>query len=263
MKIKLSDLDLPEKDLRATIDREALEELADSMREHGQLQPIGVRRKSDGRYEVVFGARRTRAARLNEWSEIDAALTELDNDTATASAKLIENVQRESLTPIEEAYGLVELVGDEEPNFRQLQRQTGKSREWINSRLILVTLPDDIQQALQANQINIGVAKALGTIENHDIRLQYLQYAAENQITADQAKQWAYAAAAAAEGHIAIQNYDENMLEQRADAPVVHQMWNCFICRDAHKQTDCSMHVICRGCLHTISSTRESVTPNP
>lgn len=263
MKIALDKLRLPEKDLRAAIDREALEELADSMKEHGQLQPIGVRRLHDDIFEVVFGARRTRAATLLGWETINAALTELGDDTATASAKLIENVQRENLTPIEEAYGILELIGDEEPNFRQLQRQTGKSREWIRSRLALTLMPDDIQQAVQAGAVSQGVAKALATIENDEIRKQYLEYAAENNITADDAARWAAQAAAAATGQTVMQHFEEDLLQQREDAPVVYQMWNCFLCREANRQIDCSMHVICRGCLGTISKTRETVTAAP
>src|SRR5438445_4373136 len=125
MKILLDQIDLPEHDLRATVDEDALDEPAASLRDHGQRQPIGIRETMNGRYEVVFGARRTRASRLIGWTVIEPNMISNDVHEAYAAKKLIENVQREELTPIEEAYGILALIWAYVADVRSLHRQTG------------------------------------------------------------------------------------------------------------------------------------------
>lgn len=270
MLLPIDAITLPTKDLRATVDQDALEELADSMRDNGQLQSIGVRPlpgvrdwfdfvdgdrinhhefiSNGGRFEVVFGARRFRAALLNDWDQIKAEIVDDHDETSTAKNKLIENVLRENLTPIEEAYGLVELVGDDGPNFRRLQEQTGKSREWIRNRLELVTMPDDLQQAIQGGFIGVGVAKAFAGIDDDDVRRQFLEYACNNPMTADDARRWAANADAAKTGIHTMLEHDEQLAEQLANMPYVPQLWNCFGCKQPREQTECNMLVICRSC---------------
>lgn len=256
MNIELTKITLPTKDLRADIDQDALDELADSMRDNGQLQAIGVRQIGDDRYEVVFGARRTRAAQMLDWTTIRAEILTGIDDTNTASQKLIENVQRQDLTPIEEAYGLLELIGDDEPNFRRLQQQTGKSRDWIRNRLELILMPEDLQDAVQTGLLGVGVAKALSIIEDDDLRASYLDYAATNNMTAADARAWASNWQAAATGVAAIQDYERTLEEKTEGMPYVPQLWNCFVCREPRQQTECSMHVICRHCQPTITAGR-------
>lgn len=256
MNIALATISLPEKDLRAAIDQDALDELADSMRDNGQLQAIGVRRIGQDSYEVVFGARRTRAAIMLGWTEIRAEILDGIDETNTASQKLIENVQRQDLTPIEEAYGLLELIGDDEPNFRRLQSQTGKSREWIRQRLELLLLPDDLQDAIQTDTLTIGVAKAFSIIEDPELRQSYIEYATANSLTAADARAWASNWQAAATGVAAVQDFERTLEERTEGMPYVPQLWNCFVCREPRQQTDCSMHVICRQCQPIITAGR-------
>ena len=278
MKIPLSQLRLPEKDLRATIDPESIEELADSLTTRRQLQSIGVRPldwalynspydpdddhvnsayiEAGGTCEVVFGSRRYRAALLNEWTHLKAEFVNDADDENTAADKLIENVQREALTPIEEGYGLLELIGDDEVNLRKLHKQTGKSRDWIRNRLELVTMPDDLQQAVQRGLLGVGVAKAFATIQNDDLRAQYIEYAAENNMTAETARRYADMVDAAETGISTMVEHEEQRAADRAAMPYVPQQWTCFGCLQQRAQTECSQPTICRTCLSTISRGR-------
>ena len=263
MNISLDRIELPGRDLRAHVDEDALDELAASLRDHGQLQPIGVRAIDGERFEVVFGARRTRAARLLKLTEIRADIIE---DTATSSShakKLIENVQRLDMTPIEEAYGLLDLIGDGAVDLRELQRQTGKGRQWIQTRLELAALPEDLQGAVQAGVISIGVARAFGTISNPEVREQYLKSAIENGCTADQAQIWAHQAQFAESGIMAMTNYAsaDNVILQTPQ--VVDQQYSCFICAQLQSWRRVNTLVVCGTCQDAIATTRTPAETDP
>jgi len=285
MRIELRHIDLPVKDLRATIDEESLDELADSLRDRGQKQAICVRPirpsnnghaihvdprqdfdgfiESGGRFEVVYGARRYRAANLIGWSEINAEIAESDSDIDTAADKLIENVQRQDLTAIEEAYGLLELIGDGEADVRKLQRQTGKSRSWILTRLDLVAMPEDMQGALQAGVISIGVARELSLIDNAEIREQYTRHAVENGCTAELARIWVSQSHAAAGALVAI---DELATREDLHGPkpgTVDQHYDCFICQQTNSWRRINTLVICAPCQEVILSQRHTSVPDP
>lgn len=254
MKISLDLIDLPELDLRASVDEDALDELADSLRDHGQLQPIGVTAKDDSRYEVVFGARRTRAARMLNWSTIEANVREASTGTANDAAKLIENVQRLEMTPMEEAYGIAALVGDDEIDIRKLQRQTGKGRAWIITRLDLIAMPDDLQQAVQDGSLSIGVAKEFSAIENEEVRRQYIDAAKENGCTASQARVWATQAHFAESGIMAM---NQHILDTELKPDLSETMdrnYNCFVCKGVHSWRRISTVVICGSCIDAIGA---------
>lgn len=263
MKISLAKIDLPTKDLRATIDEDALDELADSMRDRGQLQPIGIRATAGDRFEVVFGARRYRAAKLNGWTEIEANITEAHDDENTAADKLIENVQRQDLTPIEEAYGIFELIGDDPPDIRKLQRQTGKSRAWILSRLELIELPEDIQGAVQAGVLGLGVAKALATIENQQVREQYTQHAVDNGCTTDLAQIWANQAKFAEAGIIAVEQLETRNRQILDQSPIAEQHYNCFVCSTSTSWRRVNALMVCGDCQDAVTSNRHTYDADP
>ncbi len=264
MKIKLSLLDLPERDLRANVDEDALDELAASLRDHGQLQPIGVKEKIDGRYEVVFGSRRTRAARLIAWDEIEGALIEMSPSHSSDAKKLIENVQRLDMTPIEEAYGLTDLIGDGEINVRELQRQTGKSREWVRTRLDLIELPEDLQGAVQAGVLGVGVAKAFGRIANPIVREQYIKAAVENGCTTDQAIVWAGQAQFAESGIMTMEQIQREGIDLTQQPPIMDQHYDCFLCHTLTNWRRVNTLVICGTCQDAvISSHQDDKRPSP
>lgn len=271
MQIKLSELRLPTHDLRVTIDADALDELADSLRDQGQLQAIGVRIAGENEYEVVFGARRTRAAKSLGWETIRAEILDEASAETNAAAKLIENVQREALTPIEEGYGLIALIADGETDIRYLQRQTGKSREWIKNRLSLIDLPEDIQSHIQTGELGIAAAKYLGAIDNPEVRATYVKHAIDNGCTADQAKIWAAGAQYAETGLTTMQLNEAELERMNTEPQVVDQKYNCFRCAQVKTWRQINTLVLCGPCqehianareLRSLIETRETTTPS-
>lgn len=263
MKLQLLLVDLPDRDLRAAVDEDALDELAASMREVGQLQPIGVKEKTGDRFEVVYGARRTRAAQLIGWQEIEAVLVENNGVDNAHAKKLIENVQRLDMTPIEEAYGLLDLIGDGEINVRRLQQQTGKSREWVRTRLELAEMPEDLQGAVQAGVIGVGVARAFSKIQNETVREQYIKAAVENGCTADQAIVWASQASFAESGIMTMDQIQDHGDNAAPPPQVVDQQYHCFICGQMHSWRRVNTLVICGGCQDVIGTARTSAITDP
>lgn len=263
MKISLNQVILPARDLRAEIDDDKIEELAASLRDVGLLQPIGVRKIQDHQFEVVYGARRTRAAKFLEWETIEANIVENGDETQIHAKKLIENVQREDLTPIEEAYGLLDLIGNGEPDIRKLRQQTGKSRDWLVSRLELVALPDDVQQLVQAGVMTMSVARHLGTIQHEETRRQYCGYAVENGCTEALAKQWLPLAHATESGLLSAEQGLEQAGQLSATSPAFVPIHGCFICRGDFEVTNVATVVVCRSCFSgTVDDNSQFAQPN-
>lgn len=262
MNIELSKIRLPEQDLRADIDDDSLDELAASMREHGQLQAIGVKQLTGDEFEVVYGARRTRAAGLNKWDTIRAEIVDASDDSDPNAKKLIENVQRESLTPVEEAYGLAALIGDGEVSVRRLQQQTGKSRDWIRSRLDILDLPEELQACVQKSLLSIGVAKALGTIASDVVRNQYIEYAIANGCTTHQATIWAGQAEFAETGQLTMIEHEANAAAIADQPQFIRQLYNCFCCGQKKDYTAVNTLVLCGPCQASIATVRENAAAN-
>jgi len=145
---------------RSDIDLENLQELADSIKAHGVVQPVVVRAKPSGDYELVAGERRWRASRLAGLSEIPVIVRDIDDRTALALA-LIENIQREDLNPLEQAEGLRRLLEDFDMTHQQLAESVGKSRTTITNLLRLLDLQPEVKQLLESGRIEMGHARAL------------------------------------------------------------------------------------------------------
>lgn len=145
---------------RKEFDQERLEELAESIQQHGLIQPITVRYLGDKRYELISGERRLRASKLAGVSTIPAYVRHADDEQSMAYA-LIENIQREDLNPLEVAVAYQRLL--EEFNYTQSEvaNKVGKNRTTVTNMLRLLNLPDFIQLALAANRISGGHARAL------------------------------------------------------------------------------------------------------
>ena len=144
---------------RRHFDEEALAELADSIRARGVIQPIVVR-PHQGRYQIVAGERRWRAAQKARLHEIPAIVRELD-DTETLEVALIENIQRQDLNAIEEAQGYKRLVEDYGHTQEELGRLVHKSRSHVANLLRLLDLPDPVQQLVGSGELSMGHARAL------------------------------------------------------------------------------------------------------
>lgn len=149
---------------RAAIHQEALEELADSIRARGLVQPIVVRAVVGGRYEIIAGERRWRAAQLAGLSDIPAVVHEVSDHIAMAMA-LIENIQREDLTPLEEAQALQRLHLECELTHQQVADAVGRSRTAVSNLLRLLELSPSVRELLGSRQLEMGHARALLPLE--------------------------------------------------------------------------------------------------
>ncbi|HCR98230.1 MAG: ParB/RepB/Spo0J family partition protein [Halomonas sp.] len=145
---------------RRDIQPEALEELADSIRAQGVMQPIVVRPIGEDRYEIIAGERRWRAAQLAELDVIPAVIREVSDEVALALA-LIENIQRENLNAIEEAMALKRLGDEFELTQQQIADAVGKSRTQVANLLRLLALDPEVQTLLERGDLDMGHARAL------------------------------------------------------------------------------------------------------
>ena len=145
---------------RRDMDVTALEELAQSIRTHGVMQPIVVRPIGEGRFEIVAGERRWRATQQAGLERIPALVRELPDEAAIAMA-LIENIQREDLNPIEEAMALQRLQQEFQLTQQQVAEAVGKSRVTITNLLRLIALPEEVKTLLSHGDLEMGHARAL------------------------------------------------------------------------------------------------------
>lgn len=168
-KIKVNDIEPRRDQPRKNFDEESIQLLADSISIHGVLQPIIVRENSDfpNTYEIIAGERRWRAAKMAGLSEIPAITVDGD-DLKVAQIALVENVQRENLNPVEEAFAYQALVDRFGLTQEQLSKEVGKSRSAIANMLRLIDLPDEVLSLLKEGKITNGHARALLGLDDED-----------------------------------------------------------------------------------------------
>jgi len=145
---------------RNAFDEQAITELANSMRAAGLLQPIVLRPAGEGTYELIAGERRWRAARELEWPEIGAVVREVDDRTLLTLA-LVENLQRDALSPIDEANGYRRLVEDFQASQGEVAELVGRDRSTIANALRLLRLPQTVQLMVHDGKMDVGHARAL------------------------------------------------------------------------------------------------------
>lgn len=153
---------------RVHFEPEALQQLADSIRAQGILQPIVVRAVRDG-YELIAGERRWRAAQLAGLQQIPAIIKELP-DEAVAAVALIENIQRENLNPLEEANALQKLINEFEMTHQQIADAIGRSRAAVSNLLRLLELGENIRTLVDTGKLSMGHARALLGLAEHQQR---------------------------------------------------------------------------------------------
>ena len=158
--LRISEIEPNRDQPRKFFSDEGIEALADSIREHGVLQPILVRPLPNGSYQIVAGERRWRASRMAGLDEVPVNIKELD-DFQTMQIAMAENLQRENLNPIEEAEGYKYLIDNFNMSKEQIAKIAGKSRSYISNSIRILSLPDFIIDALRDGKIPSGHAKAL------------------------------------------------------------------------------------------------------
>ena len=159
---------------RRNFDEEELQALADSITEHGIIQPLTVRELGSGYYQIIAGERRWRAARLAELSEVPAVIIEADDKKAMELA-LIENLQRQDLNPVEEALGYQSLMQDHGLTQEDAARRVGKSRPAVANALRLLALPAEILEKLRTGALTPGHARAVLTVKSEKKQLEAAQ----------------------------------------------------------------------------------------
>ena len=145
---------------RRNFDEEELSALADSIRQHGVIQPLTVRLLDSGYYQIIAGERRWRAARLAGLREVPVVVIEADDKKAMELA-LIENLQRADLTPIEEARGYQQLIGEYGLTQEQVADRVSKSRPAVANAMRLLSLPDELLALVEEGKLSAGHARAL------------------------------------------------------------------------------------------------------
>ncbi|WP_133580922.1 nucleoid occlusion protein [Aureibacillus halotolerans] len=168
---------------------EKIIELAQTIHTHGIIQPIVVRPMADDRFEIIAGERRWRAVSKLGWTEVPAIVKTFD-DKQTASVALIENLQREELTVIEEARAYQRLLELHELTQEALAQRLGKGQSTIANKLRLLKLPSSIQEALLAKEITERHARAMIGLKNEENQLKLLQEIIEKQLNVKQTEEW-------------------------------------------------------------------------
>ncbi|WP_186566855.1 ParB/RepB/Spo0J family partition protein [Lawsonibacter celer] len=159
---------------RKRFDDEALADLADSIRTHGVIQPLTVRRLSSGYYQIIAGERRWRAAKLAGLTEVPAVIIEAD-DRKVMELGLIENLQREDLNPVEEANGYKVLMSEYGMTQEEVSQRVGKSRPTVANALRLLALPDAVHLMLEEGKLSAGHARAILSVPSGDLQKKLAQ----------------------------------------------------------------------------------------
>ncbi len=190
--LKLAQIEPNKEQPRKNFDEEKLQQLADSIKQHGVIQPIIVKDLNNGYYQIVAGERRWRASRIAGITEIPAIIRTYD-ELATMQIALIENLQREDLNPIEEALSYKALLDDFALTQEKVSEQVGKSRSAIANTIRLLSLPKQVQKLLEEGAISGGHARAILSVTSEEGKLQLAEKIIENGLNVRQAEQLAKA----------------------------------------------------------------------
>lgn len=180
--LKINEIEPNRNQPRKDFDDESLQQLADSIREHGIIQPIIVRPQNNGIYQIVAGERRWRASRMVGLNEVPVIIRDYD-DTKTMEIALIENLQRENLNPIEEALGYKELMDNFSLTQVEVSTSVGKSRSAVANTLRLLNLPKEALDLVKDGRLSSGHARALLAFEDENLIIEIAKKAADNGMT--------------------------------------------------------------------------------
>ena len=185
--IRISQIEPNKNQPRKTFDADKLQALADSIKENGIIQPITVTKSGEGRYTIVAGERRWRAAKLAGLSTISAIVKEYDEKTI-AKVALIENLQREDLNPIEEALGYKELSEKYSLKQEEISSMVGKSRSAVANSMRLLVLEEEFQKKLISGEITEGHARTALSLESYELKSFLINQIIENGLNVRQAE---------------------------------------------------------------------------
>ena len=185
VELKLSEIEPNHNQPRKEFDQQALESLADSIRQHGLIQPLIVRPQMNGGYQIVAGERRWRASRMAGLTQVPVIIREM-GDQQTMEIALIENLQREDLNPIEEARGFQELIDRYGFTQEQVAQSVGKSRPAVANALRLLGLPEPIAAQVESGRLSAGQARAILALGSEQQMIEIAQKAIQQGYTVRQ-----------------------------------------------------------------------------
>lgn len=188
--LKISEIEPNRSQPRKDFDENSLSDLAQSISQHGLLQPLLVRPLPIGGYQIVAGERRYRACRMAGLTEVPVTIREL-SDTETMELALIENLQREDLSPIEEALGYKALIDEHGFSQEEVATSVGKSRPAIANSLRILKLPDSVLEYVKQDKISAGHARALLMLENEEDMLELAELIYKKDLSVRQAEKLA------------------------------------------------------------------------
>lgn len=184
--LRLSEIEPNKEQPRKNFDSEALKQLAESIAEHGVLQPLIVRSLSNGNYQIIAGERRWRAAKMAGLKEIPVIIRDDITEEQAMQIAMIENLQRENLNPIEEALGYKELIDKYDMTQDKLAQALGKARSSIANSLGLLTMPNGVQELLRNGSLSAGHCKALKKIKDEALMIELAHKTAEGELSVRQ-----------------------------------------------------------------------------
>lgn len=184
--LRISEVEPNKNQPRKSFNNETLKQLADSIREHGVLQPIIVRSIASGNYLIISGERRWRAAKMAGLSEIPVLIRDDITEEQAMQIAMIENLQRENLNPIEEALGYKELIDRFGMTQDKLAQVLGKARSSVANSLGLLALPNGVQELLKNGSLSAGHCKALKKVKDAALMTELAHKAAEGELSVRQ-----------------------------------------------------------------------------
>lgn len=245
--ISMTLIDPPDGHVRMDIPERQLFELSESMKEVGLLQAILIR-PVDERYEVVFGHRRYLAAKRLRWDKIKAEVKKL-NDNEVAILRATENLQREGLTPIEEAAIYIDLVDKNGFTHNMIADRVGKSFSHVKERIKLLKLDPEIQKAIHSGKIIVEVGKILSKIGDKKELYRYLELAIENGVTPYVVRGWTEEYRKSlqyiARGDNPPDPPEETIIPKKYYTP-------CQICEGPMEYADMKVIKICKECYNNL-----------
>lgn len=235
--------------MRSQMDEEKLDELAASIKTHGLIQPITLRKVGE-MYEVVAGHRRTKAARRAGLVTISAIVREL-SDADTDGMRMHENLYREDINPVDEGRYIRKMVDIHHVEPHELALMTGKSEAYLKARYELLDYPDYLIEAVESEKVSLTAAKWLSQIDNDKVRMEYTRFAILGGITAKRAEAWYRSWSAGSLPPEAT----EYVAQPVGDAPPERKMYaHCALCRNEDDLDNMTMEYVHAECAKAVAS---------
>ena len=256
MQLKVISLDSivpPNFQPRQTLDMDALETLASSMKELGLLQPIVVRALPDGNYQLIAGSRRCAAARMLSWQDIPAMVQDLSQEDATLSS-LTENISRDDLNPMDVALTIQYMLETVGMSRTEIANTYAHDVAWVSQQLALLDMPDYLQEAVQTGVLGKSVSLELRKIPDENIREMYVAHAIRNGCTEKTAREWVRQAVAT----VAARDRREELRESGPFEPMeplpAPETPHCWICHAPGDKVTLESINLCWHCQEALKS---------